>query len=227
MPEHYAEIIKELTHAEQTLITFPKPNVDSCVPISRSVSSIESDGDGCFVNVNIQYQINKYATDACCETPCECPQDQAVQCISYSTNQDDAETGAQVGDTYLVPNGAPAGPNPEWSSHDNEIAVWNGSGWDYTQPSLGSLAFVEDSGVSGEYYISKWDTVADVWVVGFMAVVSAVDQVGATCIWTVKGSVPANVFAKLQYRVSPAGPWLDSIPAPATQTSATVSHLLI
>ncbi len=57
------------------------------------------------------------------------------------------------GDRYLI-NGTGAGA---WSGHDNEIAEWDGSAWQYTSPSTGMYTSVDDTNDALFYYSgSAW-----------------------------------------------------------------------
>lgn len=210
VPEHFKEIITEITKTNDNSIVFRDNNNDPVVKLSRAEATITIDGDGCLMNANVQFQIHKYDRDSCCDvTDCDCPQDSAKTVISYIIDEIVAEDGATPGDCYLVPNNGAAGPNPEWKSHDNEIATWNGTGWDYEVPNIGDLVFVDDV---GKYYISRGP--GDFWAEDFCQIVSITDQAGPTCTWTVIAAIPQFSLAKLQFRTSvPVGAWVDSIPS--------------
>lgn len=52
-------------------------------------------------------------------------------------------TGPSKGDRYIVkPNGSGA-----WAGHNSDIATYNGSGWDFTDPTDGMCAYIEDEDV--------------------------------------------------------------------------------
>ena len=61
-------------------------------------------------------------------------------------------TSPSVGDRYIVASSATG----DWSGHDNEIAQWNGSSWDFTEPLEGMFVFVEDEDKL-YYYITSWE----------------------------------------------------------------------
>lgn len=216
VPDHFAEFIHELALLSQKSITMRDktatgylgpsiPNyADHEVPIKRVETDMTPDGDGCYMNVNVQFLINKYNKSTCCTTDiCECPQTEAIQAISYTTNQDDAEMNVTVGDTYLVPNNGPAGPNPDWQIHDNEIAVWNGSDWDYTPQVIRDYAYVDDV---GSYYVSLGP--GDVWEDADAVITNIVEVGGGTCMLTVTGVTIQNTWWKLQIEIAPAV-WQD------------------
>jgi len=54
-----------------------------------------------------------------------------------------------TGDRYLVGSGASGG----WSGHDDEIAEWDGSAWQFTVPSTGTYTSLDDES-DGLYYYS-------------------------------------------------------------------------
>ena len=60
--------------------------------------------------------------------------------------------GPSVGDRYIVA----AGATGDWSGHDNEIAEWNGSSWDFTSPSEGMCLWVEDENLNYVYDGANW-----------------------------------------------------------------------
>ena len=60
-------------------------------------------------------------------------------------------TSPSVGDRYIVASSATG----DWSGHDDEIAQWNGSSWDFTEPLEGMFVFVEDEDEL-YYYITSW-----------------------------------------------------------------------
>lgn len=203
VPEHYSEIIAELTQTDNNAITFPDRKHDYYEKIKRCESSITSDNDGCYTNTNISFLINRYTKDACCDNdPCECPEDFAIQAKSYSIDQAAAEALAVVGDIYIVPDSA---AGPAWATAQNNIATWDGVDWVYTPNDKGLLAFVDDV---SSYWISEGTIGA--WRNFWMFVESATDEVSPDCTWLVVSVIPQGMFAKLQYRVSPGGPWIDS-----------------
>jgi len=61
-------------------------------------------------------------------------------------------TSPSVGDRYIVASSATG----DWSGHDDEIAQWNGSSWDFTEPLEGMFVFVEDEDKL-YYYITSWE----------------------------------------------------------------------
>ena len=206
VPEFYAEMIAEITQTDNNAISIPDRNAIHYVEFSNAESSIQSDNDGCLVNVNINYLINKYNTDACCDVDeCECPQDDAQQVISYVVDQNDAEIDVEIGDTYIVPNNGSAITNPDWSTHDNEIAVWNGSGWNYSVPNAGDIVYNQ---ALGQYMMSKG--VGDIWILDLLFITSAVSNGPGTCTWNVEALIPNGVWAKLQWMQSGSGIWNDS-----------------
>jgi len=56
------------------------------------------------------------------------------------------------GDRYLVASGATG----DWSGHDNEIAEYNGSAWEFTTPNDGMAVWVEDEDILLVYNGSAW-----------------------------------------------------------------------
>lgn len=209
VPDHFAEIIAELKITGNNHITFPDDQAFHYVALERAETTMTPDNDGCFMQVSTTFLINKYTKDACCATDiCECPQDNAIQVLSYITDQTDAEIGVVAGDKYIVPNGAGGPNNPDWGAHDNKIATWDGADWVYEVMPAGSLALTADTSL---YYVKG----SSAWILGFMFVASIVDNAPVDCTWTVTSIVAAGVFAKLQVSVTGSGIWTDSIPGPA------------
>lgn len=61
--------------------------------------------------------------------------------------------GESPGDRYVVnPTGAGA-----WAGHDNEIAEWNGSSWDFTVPNVNEKVVVTDEGLTYTFQRTAWD----------------------------------------------------------------------
>jgi len=204
IPEHYAEIIKEITNTQNNSITFPDRQQDHYVKIADAESAISSDEDGCFVQVNMQFEIKRYVDRVCCnEAPCQCPQDDAMTVISYTTDELDAEL--VFGNTYIVPDGAAGPNNPAWSAHQNEIAIWNGSGWDFSTSPVRTIAYVEDE---ENYYISIGG--GGTWSDNLMIITNATYNGAGTCTWTVEGVIPNLTWGKLQWSVSGSGVWNDA-----------------
>ena len=205
VPDHFAEIIKELSHTDNNSITIPDRQASHKFKIGRSATTMTSDNDGCYMNVNVNFLVNTYSSDACCQVDnCECPADNSIQAISYTTNQDDAEVSPTEGDTYLVPNNGPAPNNPDWSTRDNEIAVWNGTDWDYTNNTIGLYAYVDDA---SDYYLSRG--VGDVWTPNDALITNIVEVGGGSCTITVTAVIPLMTWAKIQISPAGAGTWTD------------------
>jgi len=59
--------------------------------------------------------------------------------------------GETKGDRYIVASGG----TDAWSGKDNQIATYNGSGWDFTVPTEGMITWVQDEDVYYKY-ISAW-----------------------------------------------------------------------
>lgn len=59
--------------------------------------------------------------------------------------------GESKGDRYIVA----AGGADAWSGHDDEIAIYNGSGWDFTAEKAGMITYVLDED-KFYLYISSW-----------------------------------------------------------------------
>ena len=57
-----------------------------------------------------------------------------------------------TGDRYLVASGATG----DWTGHDNEIAEYNGSTWEFTAPNDGMAVWVEDEDILLVYNGSAW-----------------------------------------------------------------------
>jgi Na+-transporting NADH:ubiquinone oxidoreductase subunit NqrB len=73
-----------------------------------------------------------------------------------------------VGATFLIYPAPASGPN--WPGHENEWAIWNGSGWDFEFPIDGSLTYVQGNDAisgtrAGEWYRWSdqrgWDLIAE------------------------------------------------------------------
>lgn len=60
-----------------------------------------------------------------------------------------------TGDRYIVSWPAQAASG-DWAGHDNEIAEWNGSSWDYTPVSEGMATWVEDEDVQYVWNGTTW-----------------------------------------------------------------------
>jgi len=67
--------------------------------------------------------------------------------------------GELTGDRYIVA----AGATGTWATHDNEIAEWNGSGYDFTVPTLNMYTPVDD-----EARIVRWNGSAWVFIEGML-----------------------------------------------------------
>ena len=61
-------------------------------------------------------------------------------------------TTPNVGDRYLVASGATG----DWTGHDNEIAEYDGSAWQFTAPNDGMAVWVEDEDILLVYNGSSW-----------------------------------------------------------------------
>ncbi len=59
-----------------------------------------------------------------------------------------------TGDRYIVASGGTG----DWSGHDNDIAEYNGSSWDFTTPTEGTACWVEDEDGNYTYNGSSWVT---------------------------------------------------------------------
>ena len=203
VPDHYAEIIKEITHTDNNSITIPDRQAKHKFCIGRESSTMTPDGDGCLLNVNMTFLTNTYSSDACCDDdPCECPKDNAITAISYTTDQDVAELAPDLQDTYLIPNIAPIGVNPDWNGKENQIAVWNGSGWDYSPNSIGLYVTVDDA---GDCYLSLG--VGNEWVPNDAYITNIVEL--PLCQITITGVIPLITWAKVQISVAGLGVWSD------------------
>jgi len=60
-------------------------------------------------------------------------------------------TSPSVGDRYIVASGATG----DWSGHENDIAEWNGSSWEFTSPLEGMITYVKDEDKLYQY-ITSW-----------------------------------------------------------------------
>ena len=209
IPEHFAEFIAEMTHTDSNKMTFADDQQRHTEDISQALVTIDPDDDGCYVQLNATFEINKYNSGKCeINEICECPQDKAIEVISYTVNQDDAEIDVEIGDCYIVPHLGPAPNNPDWSSHDNEIACWNGTGWDYETQTKGTLAHLTDS---NDYFIYTGTTVLiNIWIEAFLYIESVTYNGPGTCSYNVVSVLACGMFAKLQVSVSGSGTWTDS-----------------
>ncbi len=70
---------------------------------------------------------------------------------SVITMSGTAPGAPSTGDRYIITIGAGA-----WAGHDDEIAEWNGSSWDYTVPNEGFASWVEDEDVVYVYDSTQW-----------------------------------------------------------------------
>jgi len=59
-------------------------------------------------------------------------------------------TFPSVGDRYIVASGATG----DWSGHENDIAEWNGSSWEFTSPLEGMMTYVKDEDKLYQYTTS-------------------------------------------------------------------------
>lgn len=64
---------------------------------------------------------------------------------------------ASAGDRYIV------GPSPtgDWAGHEDEIAQYNGTSWDFTAPDEGFVVWVEDENI-----LVGYDSVTGTWISG-------------------------------------------------------------
>ena len=60
--------------------------------------------------------------------------------------------GASEGDRYIVASGG----SGDWSGQDNNIAEYNGSGWDFTVPNEGFTCWIEDEDTNFTYNGTAW-----------------------------------------------------------------------
>lgn len=208
VPDHYAELINELALTGNNAVTMLDDNIPSSlvvphyVEISRCETEMTSDGDGCFMNTNVQFLINKYNKDSCCDIDeCECPQDEAINVESYIIDQVTAEAAASFGDVYVVPSGA---VGAEWAANQNKIAQWTSGGWVYTVPTIRDMILTADTAA---YYISLGGVLA--WSSNLLNITSVVYQGIGTCLWDVFSVIPHNSFAKIQIKAG-AGSWNDA-----------------
>lgn len=218
VPEHFAEIIAELSLTDDNAITFPDREKDHYVKICRVEDIHTSDEDGCHVIVNCVFQINRYSKDNCCDVdPCECPQDDWIEPISYTIDQVAAEAAnPEIGDIYLVPFDS---IGAQWAAQQNNIATWDGNDWTFVPNDRNLIANVLDDTV----HVSRGTS--SIWEPFYMFIESVTDDVSPDCTWTVVSVLPIGVWAKLQFRVSPAGPWMDSAPTAVAVPGVYHSHI--
>jgi len=57
-----------------------------------------------------------------------------------------------TGDRYIVATGG----SGDWNGHDNDIAEWNGSSWDFTTPTEGTACWVEDDDINYVWNGTSW-----------------------------------------------------------------------
>lgn len=63
-----------------------------------------------------------------------------------------------AGDRYIVASPATGA----WLGQEDDIAQYNGTGWDFTTPTQGTTTFVEDEGVFYFYNGSSWGSLGAV-----------------------------------------------------------------
>jgi len=56
-----------------------------------------------------------------------------------------------IGERYLITTGTGV-----WLGHDGEIAEWNGSAWEFTSPTEGTMVWVSDENVQYVYEDGAW-----------------------------------------------------------------------
>lgn len=76
--------------------------------------------------------------------------------VSTPPDENDSPPVAE-GDAYLVPSGATG----DWSTHEDDIAVYTARGWQFITPTTGRFVFIEDEGKY--YHFSAGGT----WTEGF------------------------------------------------------------
>lgn len=59
-----------------------------------------------------------------------------------------------TGDTYIVANS----PTNDWAGRQNSIAVWDGSAWQFGDPRLGWVAYIEDEEVLSVFKSGGWSS---------------------------------------------------------------------
>lgn len=59
-----------------------------------------------------------------------------------------------AGDAYIV------GPSAtgDWSTHDNKIALWDGTEWVFYLPNIGWIVYIVDEEVLSAYKAAGWST---------------------------------------------------------------------
>lgn len=57
-----------------------------------------------------------------------------------------------LGDTYIV---GPAATG-DWSTHDDDVAIYDGAAWVYYTPRLGWLLYIEDESVLSIFKAGAW-----------------------------------------------------------------------
>lgn len=65
-----------------------------------------------------------------------------------------APTGPSAGDTHIVA----AGATGTWAGHDNQVAIWDGSVWQYAVPRSGWRADVEGEDIQVRFRSGTWGT---------------------------------------------------------------------
>ena len=93
--------------------------------------------------------------------------------------------GESKGDRYIV--GASA--TGDWSGEDGNIAIYNGSGWDFTDKKEGMRTYVKDEDVIYEY-ITSWKSVE---TKGFCMAVHESDDSVVVADGKVAFTVPAEM----------------------------------
>lgn len=75
------------------------------------------------------------------------------QIVAVKDMQDDAPTSPVEGDRYIV--GTPSSGD-DWEGHDDEIALYDGTEWDFMSPSTGQPAYVLDEKRLYQWNGSAW-----------------------------------------------------------------------
>lgn len=220
VPEYIIDFLMFATQHDNCTITFPKELTNIETTMSQYIGKREIDKDafeasnewletGCFGQVQLQFGlVEDIIRSSCCQSL------EKEGCIISSFNIFSFEPGQNqaaieglppaVGDCYLIQLDATVDPDPptdNWFKHDDEIACWNGVGWDYTIPTDNVFINRLEAGFEGIYFFNSTN--------GWKKLGSVECFANAPTTITIKGFIPIGTKGQVQYRQQSASfiPW--------------------
>ena len=187
-------------------VTFTEENNGKVVTITNVELTHEPDDNGCTNEVNLNFKIEPdIVQGSCCDEDIECGEcielatALEVQSFVLAIQQPTIEAlPPAVGETWAIINNATGCPSVEWCDHLNELATWNGTGWDYTVSAEWDVAYFVGLGFATFR--------SSVWVV--VPLITSVTSV-STGVWNVRGNIHTCYYARIEFSYDSGVSWTE------------------